>query len=290
MGNVVTLNNDYNPSQLRLIKNTIAKECTDIEFDLFVQLAKQTGLDLFRKQVHAQIFNKDDAIKRQLTLIVSIDGYRVIAERTGKYRPDDEPPRFEYDVALKDPKLNPLGLVSATVSLYKQDNKGDWHKSTHTAYWDEYVVINKWGLGDNWKKMGRIMLAKCCEAALLRKAFPDALGGLYSQDEMEKTIVDMSASEVLEIEAKEARIQKLGGAGILFHLDPMDGLVNIPHGQIVDRIIETVNTFSTSIQLEDFMKRNNESMKQFWAYNKNEALELKKILEQKLVELDNGNQ
>lgn len=287
MNNVVTLNNDYGAAQLRLIKNTIAKECTDIEFQLFVELAKQTGLDLFRKQVHAQIFNKDKPEKRQLTLIISIDGYRVIAERTGKYRPDDEPPRFEYDNSIKG-KENPLGLISATVSLFKQDNIGAWHKSSHTAYWDEYAPITQWGLGDTWKKMGRIMLAKCCEAALLRKSFPDALGGLYSQDEMEKVSADMTALEVIEADDAKNRLAKIGGAGILFQLDPMDGLINIPHGQIMDRVISTIDAMQSVLQIEDFTSRNRESLTQFWAFNKADALELKKIIEVKTKALNDN--
>jgi hypothetical protein len=37
-----------------------------------------------------------------------------------------------------------------------------------------------------WKKMPETMLEKCCEAKALRMAFPDFLGGVYTQEEMEQ--------------------------------------------------------------------------------------------------------
>ena len=46
----------YSPSQLALIRATVAKDCNQDEFDLFIEMCKHQGLDPFRKQIYAFVF------------------------------------------------------------------------------------------------------------------------------------------------------------------------------------------------------------------------------------------
>src|SRR5437588_3768957 len=108
----------YSATQLALIRRTVAKDCNQEEFDLFIEICKQQGLDPFKKQIFAQVYNKDDPKKRQLVIVTSIDGYRAKAQRSGDYRPAEEETRFESDPALKDPQCNPMGLVRAVVKVF----------------------------------------------------------------------------------------------------------------------------------------------------------------------------
>jgi len=94
---------DFNGSQLITIRRTVAKDTNDTEFDLFMNAARSYGLDPFRKQISAIVFNKDKPDKRQMAIIVGRDGLRSIAQRCGDYRPASEPPKFEYDESLKGP-------------------------------------------------------------------------------------------------------------------------------------------------------------------------------------------
>ena len=151
---------DYTREQIDTIKQTVARGANDSQLSLFLQVCKSRSLDPFTKQVY---FTPQG-------IIVSIDGFRAIAERTGCYAPG--PTRYEYDDAKN--------LVAAYVTVRKLV-AGQWFDIEESAFFDEYR-----GSSPIWKKMPRVMLAKCAEARALRRAFSSDLSGLYSPEEMEQ--------------------------------------------------------------------------------------------------------
>lgn len=161
----------FTRDQVDLIKKTIAKGATDDELKLFLYTAEKRGLDPLAKQIY---FQKRRSSKGEdnITIITGIDGYRLAADRTGKYAGNDDP--------VFDDEENPR---KATVTVYKITG-GVRCPFTATARWDAYYPGD--ALGFMWRKMPHTMLGKCAEALALRKAFPQELSGLYIREEMEQ--------------------------------------------------------------------------------------------------------
>lgn len=158
---------NFNEEQLALIKSQIAKDCNTNELQLFLYQCKQTGLNPLTRQIYA--------IRRsgKMTIQTSIDGFRVIAERSGSYAGQDEP------VWEDDEKGFP---IKCTVRVYRftPNFEQRYCAGVGVAHFKEYypnpILLQK--------TMPHTMISKVAEALALRKAFPQDLSGLYTSDEM----------------------------------------------------------------------------------------------------------
>lgn len=284
MNDLTRTNGMFSKREYELIRRTVAKDCNDAEFDLAMHICSHTGLDPLRRQIYFFVFSKDKPSDRQMVPVVAIGGLRSMAERTGTYRPDDQPPRITYDESARNEATNPLGIVKADVTVYKHA-QGDWFPVAGEAYWEEYAPIKYDKLDTKktgWIKMPRIMIAKCAEAAALRRAWPDDFAGLYEESELDRAqALDLSPSELAELGGQENRLEKIGGANAIM-IDWMDG-------KELDRVLlkdvaERINEFITENEdapgtLQAFQDRNKHGLQDFWARNKSDALEIKKRFE-----------
>lgn len=186
---------EMSEEKIELMKRTFCKSSTDEEFALFLHACARTGLDPFMRQIYA-VKRWDGALKREVMSVqTGIDGYRLIADRTGRYSPGKETV-FTYD--------ENGWPVSAIAFIKKQTPDGTWHEISATAYMREYCAFTKEGKPTHmWGTKPHIMLGKCAEALALRKAFPAELSGLYTKEEMEQADNGKSESKIIPIEEEK---------------------------------------------------------------------------------------
>lgn len=177
MSEAIELRSKLTSDQIELVKRTVAKGATNDELQLFLYQAQKTGLDPLARQIHC--------VKRggQCAIQTGIDGYRLIADRTGKYAGNGDPV-FTWENTESEDKHPLTATVTITKIIgQKPDGTPILGKFTATADWGFYKP--KDGQDFMWQKgKGKFMLAKCAEALALRKAFPSELSGVYTDDEM----------------------------------------------------------------------------------------------------------
>jgi len=168
---------NFTNEQVDLIKRTIAIGATNDELALYINQAKRTGLDPFTRQIY---FIKGNDGKVQIQ--TSIDGFRLIAERSGMYEGQTQPMWCGKDGAWKDVWLSNDLPAACKVGVYK---RGFREALYGIALFDEYAQRKKDGnLTYMWDKMPALMLSKVAESLALRKSFPNEMSGIYTQEEM----------------------------------------------------------------------------------------------------------
>jgi phage recombination protein Bet len=170
MSNLVQTN--WDSSQIEIIKQQIAKGCSDGELALFGQVCQRTGLDPFSRQIYA--------ISRggKMTVQVSIDGFRTIAARSGLYGGSVTEWCGE-DGIWCDVWLGSGNPSAAKTTVWRN---GSPHPFVGVAKFSSYSQGQ--GL---WGKMPDTMIGKVSESLALRKAFPAELSGLYTKEEMDQS-------------------------------------------------------------------------------------------------------
>lgn len=182
-------------SDYGLLRREKCSNMTDDQFAVFRHAIERFRLDPFANQIYATVRRAKNG-KETIVIQTGIDGYRLIADRTGLYAGNDDP--------TFDKEQNP---TKATVSVYKVVG-GLRCAYTASARWDQYYPGDVQGM--MWKKMPHLMLGKCAEALALRKAFPAELAGLYTTEEMQQADQDQPPSKPAEAPAEAPADNKPG--------------------------------------------------------------------------------
>jgi phage recombination protein Bet len=170
---------------------------------MVVDYCKARGYDVMKKPCHIvpiSVKQGDSYVYRDVVM-PGIYQYRIDAHRTKQYLGHSEP---EYG-----PRIDILGVKApewCRMTMYR------WHEQSQTKI--EYPVLvmfsevcaTRWDkdakahvANERWKKAPLQMLTKCTEAAGLREAFPDELGGTHTEDEMYGKAIDVEAQVVATV-------------------------------------------------------------------------------------------
>ncbi len=166
----------FDDKQLAALRALGVQNAPPADVALLFHQAARTGLDPFARQIY--LIGRGGKFNIQ----TGIDGFRVIRDRAGTYQGHTE----EWcgaDGQWRDVWLEKGNPAAARVQVYV---KGFQVPVTGVARWTEYAQETS----PTWKKMPALMLAKCAEALALRKAYPQDLSGLYSDDELPITEQD----------------------------------------------------------------------------------------------------
>lgn len=179
----------WNEKQEAALKQIGLSNAPKAELAVFLHFAQRTGLDPFARQIYM--------IERggRFTIQASIDGLRIVAQRSGEYAGQVGPYWCGADGEWTDVWLENTPPVAAKVGVLRKGfNEPLWGVAKYDSYNANSPI---------WKKMPDTMIAKCAEALALRKAFPNDLSGLYTTEEMEQVEVSTIKKTTVELPSVE---------------------------------------------------------------------------------------
>lgn len=182
--------------QVAALRQLGIENATQGDMDLFFHQAKRTGLDPFTRQVYMIGRRDNRSNTTRYTIQASIDGLRVIAQRSTEYAGQTPTYWCGPDGVWTDVWLQSYPPMAAKVGVYR---KGFVEALWATAKFSSYAVYydNGQTLSPMWKKMPDLMIGKVAEALALRKAFPQDLSGIYSTEEMEQANATVEVTATL---------------------------------------------------------------------------------------------
>ncbi len=154
----------YSQQQVQLIRDMCAKDCTENEFLLLMQLAKTYQLDPFTGEIWAVKYPNAPA-----AIFCGRDGFLAIAHRSGQFDGMESGTRQDGDDLI------------GWCKVYRKDMSRPFVVEVPCS---EYTQRNKQGeVTKFWREKPKTMIVKVAESHALRRAFH--ISGLYSPEEID---------------------------------------------------------------------------------------------------------
>lgn len=187
-----------NTAQWSTLKNSLFPGAQDDSILMAIDYCRARKLDPMKKPCHiVPIYVRDAKTGSGAMRDVIMPGiyeYRTTAQRTGQYMGRSRP---EFGAVAEWAGV--AAPESCEVVVYR------WHEASKTkiefparVLFAEVCGTNKEGKANQrWAKAPVQMLEKCAEAAALRAAFPDELGGEMTADEMYERTIDVTPAPLV---------------------------------------------------------------------------------------------
>lgn len=178
---------DWTEKQIAGLRQIGIESASEGDLAVFLHQCQRTGLDPFARQIYMigrnQKNQKTNQWETKYTIQTGIDGFRLIASRTGKLDGYEDTLWCGEDGRWTDVWLGNGPPAAAKVTVIRNGAR-----FPAVALFREYAGTDKQGnLTKMWREKGAVMIAKCAEALALRKAFPQDLSGLYTSEELDQS-------------------------------------------------------------------------------------------------------
>lgn len=190
----------FTANQVAALQQMGVQNASQGDLAVFFHQVQRTGLDPFARQIYMIGRNQKtpNGWETKYTIQTGIDGFRLIARRAAErsHEAFGEPETLwcGEDGVWREVWLGSKPPKGAKVVV--QRGGGSF---TGVATLSEYAGRKKDGsLTSMWSSKPALMLAKCAEALALRKAFPQDLSGLYTEDEMHDDVQDAPPAQPVQ--------------------------------------------------------------------------------------------
>ena len=177
------ISDGWTDSQVAALTQLGVEKASDADLQVYHHVCRRTGLDPFARQIY--MIER----KGKQTIQTGIDGFRLVARRavdaSGETLEFGDPEWCDAAGTWSDVWLSAAPPSAARVAVFRNGKRYPGI-ALYREYVQTYWKNGKELITSMWDSRPAGQLAKCAEALALRKAFPQDLSGLYTEDEIGK--------------------------------------------------------------------------------------------------------
>lgn len=198
MKEMIVLRDSFEEEQLKFVKNLVNPDLSDPELYLFLMFAGKIGLNPFKKEIIAVVYNKSNPAERRVGYIVTRDGKMVVSQ--GKVK------NLKVE-AIYIKKTKTADGQEITITVQPWDGTLWGAKASCIRDGETYEVtvpLAEYDSGRNvWASKKSTMIKKVAQSQLLSMAVPELLGGVYEEEEMADVTIASKSTKTLKSAEKK---------------------------------------------------------------------------------------